>query len=168
MEARFAACKLVMHPQKTQLVYCKDVNRRGDYPNQSFDFLGYRFRPRKSIWRWVSSTICGLFPACCQSKSAEGHGADASTVAFTPSERQIPARSSPAVQQLYSWLDQLLPPLLWIGPSPGPPSHRRLPGPLGTSQIQANAPAAKMGTAVVGAHSSSQPGSLCPLAFCLC
>jgi len=37
-------------PQKTQLVYCKDVNRHGDYPNQSFDFLGYRFRPRKSIW----------------------------------------------------------------------------------------------------------------------
>jgi hypothetical protein len=50
LEARFAACKLALHPQKTQLVYCKDVNRHGDYPNQSFDFLGYRFRPRKSIW----------------------------------------------------------------------------------------------------------------------
>jgi group II intron reverse transcriptase/maturase len=50
LEARFAACKLVLHPEKTQLVYCKDVNRHGDYPNQFFDFLGYRFRPRKSIW----------------------------------------------------------------------------------------------------------------------
>src|SRR5271168_2901783 len=29
---------------------CKDVNRRRDYPNQSFDFLGYAFRARKTIW----------------------------------------------------------------------------------------------------------------------
>src|SRR5260370_2770686 len=36
---RFAACKLVLHPQKTKIVYCKDANRRGDFPNQSFDFL---------------------------------------------------------------------------------------------------------------------------------
>ena len=65
LEARFAACKLVMHPQKTQLVYCKDVNRRGDYPNQSFDFLGYRFRPRKSIWhghQYVVSFLPGTSP----------------------------------------------------------------------------------------------------------
>jgi RNA-directed DNA polymerase len=48
---RFAACGLVLHPQKTKLVYCTDTNRRGDFPNQSFDFLGYAFRPRKAIWR---------------------------------------------------------------------------------------------------------------------
>jgi RNA-directed DNA polymerase len=47
---RFAACKLVLHPEKTKIVYCKDANRRGDFPNQSFDFLGYAFRPRKVIW----------------------------------------------------------------------------------------------------------------------
>lgn len=65
LEARFAACKLVLHPQKTQLVYCKDVNRRGDYPNRSFDFLGYRFRPRKSIWhgrQHVVSFLPGVSP----------------------------------------------------------------------------------------------------------
>ena len=50
LEARFGACGLVLHPRKTKLVYCKDVNRRGDFPNQSFDFLGYTFRPRKSVW----------------------------------------------------------------------------------------------------------------------
>jgi RNA-directed DNA polymerase len=38
---RFAACKLVLHPEKTKIVYCKDANRRGDFPNQSFDFLGF-------------------------------------------------------------------------------------------------------------------------------
>ena len=29
---RFATCKLVLHPEKTKIVYCKDVNRRGDFP----------------------------------------------------------------------------------------------------------------------------------------
>jgi hypothetical protein len=30
---------LVLHPTKTKLVYCKDTNRRGEFPVQSFDFL---------------------------------------------------------------------------------------------------------------------------------
>jgi len=47
---RFAVCKLSLHPEKTKIVYCKDVNRRGDYPNQSFDFLGFTFRARKTVW----------------------------------------------------------------------------------------------------------------------
>lgn len=47
---RLVACKLVLHPEKTKIVYCKDVNRRRDYPNQSFDFLGYAFRARKTVW----------------------------------------------------------------------------------------------------------------------
>jgi RNA-directed DNA polymerase len=47
---RLAVCKLVLHPDKTKIVYCKDVNRRRDYPNQSFDFLGYAFRARRTIW----------------------------------------------------------------------------------------------------------------------
>ena len=46
---RFVGCKLVLHPEKTKIVYCKDGNRRSDYPNQSFDFLGYRFRARRTV-----------------------------------------------------------------------------------------------------------------------
>jgi RNA-directed DNA polymerase len=51
VEARLAACKLELHPQKTKIVYCKDSNRRGSYPVQRFDFLGYTFRPRQSMNR---------------------------------------------------------------------------------------------------------------------
>ena len=51
LEARFETCRLALHPQKTKLVYCKDANRRGDYPSQKFDFLGYEFRPRTAVWR---------------------------------------------------------------------------------------------------------------------
>lgn len=46
LEARFARCKLQLHPQKTRVVYCKDDNRRGSHPERQFDFLGYTFRPR--------------------------------------------------------------------------------------------------------------------------
>ena len=48
---RFAACKLMLHPEKTKIVYCQDANRRGDFPNQSFDFLGFMFRARKTMWQ---------------------------------------------------------------------------------------------------------------------
>jgi group II intron reverse transcriptase/maturase len=46
LEQRFAECGLTLHPQKTHVVYCKDDDRRGDFTNQKFDFLGYTFRPR--------------------------------------------------------------------------------------------------------------------------
>jgi RNA-directed DNA polymerase len=49
---RLAECGLELHPQKTKMVYCKDSDRSGSYPHQSFDFLGYSFRPRRSKNRW--------------------------------------------------------------------------------------------------------------------
>ncbi len=52
IEARLKLCNLELHPDKTKIVYCKDDNRRGTYPNEKFDFLGYTFRPRRSKNRW--------------------------------------------------------------------------------------------------------------------
>jgi RNA-directed DNA polymerase len=46
LEKRLAECKLELHPTKTRIVYCKDDHRKGDYPENTFDFLGYTFRPR--------------------------------------------------------------------------------------------------------------------------
>ena len=37
---------LSLHPDKTRIVYCKDANRKNSFFSQSFDFLGYTFRPR--------------------------------------------------------------------------------------------------------------------------
>lgn len=51
LEQRFAECKLQLHPQKTKVVYCKDANRSGKYPERTFDFLGYTFRPRVAVNR---------------------------------------------------------------------------------------------------------------------
>jgi RNA-directed DNA polymerase len=52
LEQRGTPCGLELHPKKTRIVYCKDDDRRGHYPNEQFDFLGYTFRPRRSKNRW--------------------------------------------------------------------------------------------------------------------
>lgn len=48
IEERFARCGLAFNREKTTIVYCKDDDRPGHYPNQSFDFLGFTFRPRRA------------------------------------------------------------------------------------------------------------------------
>ena len=52
LHSRFAECGLELHPEKTRIVYCKDDDRRGKYPEIKFDFLGYTFRPRRSKNRY--------------------------------------------------------------------------------------------------------------------
>lgn len=46
---RFRACGLELHPGKTRIVYCRDINRPAAYPVVQFTFLGYTFRPRKAV-----------------------------------------------------------------------------------------------------------------------
>jgi RNA-directed DNA polymerase len=46
---RFRACGLELHPVKTRIVYCRDINRPAEYPVVQFTFLGYTFRPRKAV-----------------------------------------------------------------------------------------------------------------------
>jgi len=46
IETRLARCRLRVHPQKTKIAYCKDSNRLESHSVQSFDFLGFTFRPR--------------------------------------------------------------------------------------------------------------------------
>src|SRR5271156_1736892 len=62
LEQRFAECRLRLHPQKTKIVYCKDANRPGEYPDRSFDFLGYTFRPRMAKNR-DGKRFVGFIPA---------------------------------------------------------------------------------------------------------
>ncbi len=46
LERRFWECGLELHPEKTKIVYCKSHCRRGNYTVNSFDFLGYQFKPQ--------------------------------------------------------------------------------------------------------------------------
>src|SRR5260370_8468842 len=58
-----AECRLELHRTKTKVVYCKDRSRRGTYPNVQFDFLGYRFRPRRGRRSQEHTLFCGFNPA---------------------------------------------------------------------------------------------------------
>jgi len=48
---RLRDCGLELHPEKTQIVYCKDELRKGRHAHEKFDFLGYEYRPRRSRTR---------------------------------------------------------------------------------------------------------------------
>lgn len=47
IDKRMNACKLTLHPEKTKVVYCKQNNRMANYKQITFDFLGFRFQPRR-------------------------------------------------------------------------------------------------------------------------
>lgn len=49
VQTRLEKGGVTTHPEKTKIVYCKTGNRKGNYPLISFDFLGYRFKPRQCI-----------------------------------------------------------------------------------------------------------------------
>lgn len=46
LERRFKIFGLELNLSKTKIVYCKDDDRKGDYENTNFNFLGYTFRRR--------------------------------------------------------------------------------------------------------------------------
>lgn len=70
LEKRFSECGLELHPKKTKLVYCKDRNRRGNYENISFDFLGYTFRPRKCKDKY-DRYFCNFTPSLSDTAAKE-------------------------------------------------------------------------------------------------
>lgn len=86
---RFAVCKLVLHPQKTKTVYCKDANRRGDFPSQSFDFLGLIPSEEDAMARTHPHA---RFPARSSTTSADVHQPGDPALGTSPSQRQVPAR----------------------------------------------------------------------------
>jgi RNA-directed DNA polymerase len=63
LDARFTACKLRLHPDKTHLVYCPNGDGNpGHWPTTQFDFLGYTFRDRCVRLR-TGKRVTGFTPA---------------------------------------------------------------------------------------------------------
>ena len=52
LERRLKDCGLELHPDKTKVVYCRDIHRQEEHESIQFDFLGYTFRPRRSKDRY--------------------------------------------------------------------------------------------------------------------
>ncbi|WP_262414829.1 reverse transcriptase domain-containing protein [Paraburkholderia sp. UCT2] len=60
--SRLEDCGLTMHPEKSKIVYRKDSNRTGTYPNVQFTFLGFTFRPRGALSKY-QRRFTGFLPA---------------------------------------------------------------------------------------------------------
>jgi RNA-directed DNA polymerase len=60
LQTRLMECQLEMHPTKTRIVHCRSMHRRSVCQNIEFDFLGYRFRPRR-VMRSSSQKVAGGF-----------------------------------------------------------------------------------------------------------
>ena len=136
----------MLHPEKTKIVYCKDANRHGDFPNQSFDFLGFTFRVRKALGRGRRAFACFL-PA-------------ASPKALTSISRTIRRwalhhRSDKSLQDLAEmynpcirgWINYYS--FLQDAVASDPEEDRSLCHPLGASQVQAVASEDQGGTRLV-------------------
>lgn len=52
IDERLKGCKLELHPTKTKIVYCQDKDRREEYSDTEFDFLGYTFRKQ-----WIKDRL---------------------------------------------------------------------------------------------------------------
>jgi RNA-directed DNA polymerase len=65
---------LRLHPDKTQIVYCKDGRRRAEHEHTSFTFLGYAFRARgarSKNGRNFTGFLPAISPEALKAKSAE-------------------------------------------------------------------------------------------------
>jgi len=71
---RMTEVGLVLHPDKTRIVYCKDGKRRGEAEHTSFTFLGYTFRARSAMskdGKLFSRFLPAMSRAALKAKSAE-------------------------------------------------------------------------------------------------
>jgi RNA-directed DNA polymerase len=62
IRTRFESCNLSLHPEKTKIIYCKQNNRKEDYPTVSFTFLGYTFKPIKQKNKQSGKIFTGFGP----------------------------------------------------------------------------------------------------------
>ena len=88
---RFQACNLELHPGKTRIVYCKDINRTEANPDIQFTFLGYTFRPRKAVDKY--GRVYRELLTGGQPRRPQGHAADNPGMAGPTEERQERGRS---------------------------------------------------------------------------
>ncbi|HEY6505142.1 MAG TPA: group II intron reverse transcriptase/maturase [Chitinophagaceae bacterium] len=66
---RMEVCGLTLHPEKTKIVKCQRRGSDDEHANKSFDFLGYRFKPRKA--KTKEGVIIGTFTPGISSKAVK-------------------------------------------------------------------------------------------------
>jgi RNA-directed DNA polymerase len=135
LEARLAACKLELHPQKTKIVYCKDANRRGSYPEQAFDLLSLYVSAPKG------EEPCGAavhqFRAGSQRPSSQSDVPKGASLAVASSHRSRLGRYRAVGSACGTGVGPILREVLPVRASRGTAHAGSLPGALGATQVQA-------------------------------
>ena len=136
----------MLHPEKTKIVYCKDANRRGDFPNQSLDFLGFTFRARKALGEGGRAFACFLPAASPKALTS---------ISRTVRRWALHHRSDKSLQDLAEmynpcirgWINYYS--FLQDAVASDPEEDRSLCHPLGAPQVQAVASEDKRGMRLV-------------------
>ena len=58
---RFSECGPELHPAKTKIVFCKDDDRRGSYPNHAMSWIR-RWLRLKQMREWKRTRLQGYIP----------------------------------------------------------------------------------------------------------
>jgi hypothetical protein len=95
IEQRLAECGLTIHPDKTKIVYCRDQQRQGSYPQVQFDFLATvssrgKPKPRGATFSWASFLRSAPKPP---RRSAPPSGVGGHTDGRSSRSRNLPKRS---------------------------------------------------------------------------
>jgi hypothetical protein len=130
---RLRVCGLVLHPEKTRIVYCHDVNRQAAYPTIQFTFLGYTFRPRKAVDKYGR-----VYLNFSLGVSREALRTMRQTVMAPAAQERLRAeRSLEHVWPGHSGLDQLLRSIPPVGVEIIVEARERLLGALDAAEVQA-------------------------------
>src|SRR3954453_1049840 len=124
---------LTLHPDKTQIVYCKDANRPLRFERTEFTFLGYTF-PATSGAGPPRSDVPGV-PARDQRSSPEEDQHAGPPLAAAPLDLSHLRRDRPHDQPDRRGLDAVLRAVLPVLAVSPPGAYQRLPGALGPQQI---------------------------------
>lgn len=68
---RVQQCGLRLNAEKTRIVYCKNSNRNDKHGEVSFDFVGFRFKPKKARNRKTGEIFTDFGPASIGKKSMQ-------------------------------------------------------------------------------------------------
>ncbi|TDE19325.1 group II intron reverse transcriptase/maturase [Nonomuraea mesophila] len=100
IEGRFAEIGLILHPDKTKIVYCKDSRRRLEFEQVTFTFCGYAFRPRMAFDKTRKQVYTGFLPAVSPDKLTE--------MSRKLAAWRIHRRTNQTLSEIARWLNPIL------------------------------------------------------------
>lgn len=89
-----------VNQEKTKVVLCKSSYRKLDYPEVSFDFLGFTFRPRMSMGSKMGRLLTGFSPAISKKFSKK--------IRETIRSWKLTSKVCKSINELSSWLNPII------------------------------------------------------------